>query len=113
MQGVERDKERANQLGELVRMNHRRSREEVLLDVLKAVSMGYEKPTRIMYASNVSWTVVLRRLIELVDKELIVVVVNSRTGVRTPRVYKITTKGEQLLRDSRSVFEHLNASFMR
>ena len=92
-------------------MKYRRSREEVLLDVLKAVSMDYKKPTRIMYASNVSWAVVLRHLKTLMDRELIELVDNPRRGVRAPKIYKITMEGELLLRESRRVFELLDASF--
>jgi len=40
----------------LVGLKQRRSRLELYLDVLKAIKNGKEKPTRIMYEANLSWT---------------------------------------------------------
>ena len=41
----------------------RRSRMEILIDILKAVAKGNEKPTHIMYKANLSW----KRLQEQLD----------------------------------------------
>jgi len=42
-------------------VSRRRSRLDIVLAVLSAVGRGVDRPTRIMYASNLSWRPMQRR----------------------------------------------------
>ena len=77
----------------------RRSKLELILDVLKAVMNGTEKPTRIMYEANLSWTVLNSILSSLMSQGLLDEIDMSRSrDRRNTRVYRITKKGETVLR---------------
>ena len=77
-------------------MSPRRSKLEIRLKILAAVRQGVDKPTRIMYAANMSWKPVQRVLSHLVEQGLLLEVLN--TGSRqSKRRYQITEKGEQVL----------------
>jgi len=92
-------------------VKYRRSTAEILLDILKAVDMDYRTITRIMYASNVSWVTIVRNLQILMDRELIEMVENPRKSKRTPKIYKITIKGQQLLKETRRSFDLVEELF--
>lgn len=77
-------------------MTARRSRLEIMLDVLTAVQNGEKKPTRIMYAANLSWTPTQRILSSLVQQGLLSERVNTGGG-RSKRRYEITEKGVEVL----------------
>jgi len=77
-------------------MSKRRSRLEIVLTVLSAVAEGVDKPTRIMYATNTSWTSNQNMLSELVELGLLEVEYNQDKG-RSNRRYTITEKGANLL----------------
>lgn len=77
-------------------MPARRSRLEIMLDVLSAVRKGEEKPTRIMYAANLSWTPTQRILTSLVQQGLLSERANT-VGGRSKCRYKITEKGVRTL----------------
>jgi len=74
-------------------MSLKRSRLEIYLDVLKVIGKGTQKPTQIMYKSNLSWKPLMKILESLVDQGLI-----SRTENGTHIAYKITEKGKNILR---------------
>ncbi len=77
-------------------MSPRRSKLEIRLKILAAVKQGVDKPTRIMYAANMSWKPVQRILSGLVEQGLLLEVIN--TGSRqSKRRYQITEKGEKIL----------------
>jgi len=77
----------------------RRSRFDIALDVLEVASNGIEKPTRIMYAANLSWKTLNEILSALVSKGLIDEIDMSRSrDKRNSRSYKITKKGETIIR---------------
>ncbi len=73
-------------------MSKRRSRLEIVLNVLSVVAEGLDKPTRIMYAANMSWTSKQKMLSQLVELGLLEVVYNQGDR-RSNRRYKITEKG--------------------
>ena len=75
---------------------NRRSRLEIRLDVLRAIKTGVKKPTRIMYASNISWTPVQRILKSLVSNGF-VREVELKGDKRTSRCYEITQSGLNVL----------------
>ena len=77
-------------------MSTRRSKLEIQLDVLKAVRAGVDKPTRIMYAANMSWDPVSKILDSLVDRGF-VSVINTNGGNRPKRRYEITEKGVSVI----------------
>ena len=75
----------------------RRSKLDIMLDVLSAVQNGEEKPTRIMYSANLSWKPTRKILGILVDQGLLrdIEVTGSK---RSKRSYVITEKGVNVLR---------------
>jgi predicted transcriptional regulator len=77
-------------------MSPRRSKLDIQLEVLKAVKKGVVKPTRIMYAANMSWNPVRKILVDLVDRGLLSVIENT-VGKRVNRRFEITEKGISVL----------------
>ena len=73
-------------------MSTRRSKLDIQLEVLKAVKAGVDKPTRIMYATNMSWNPVRKILDSLVDRGFVSVITNN-SGNGLKRRYEITEKG--------------------
>jgi len=78
-------------------MSRRRSSLEITLKILDTVRNGEEKPTRIMYASTLSWRRVNRMLCSLVDQGLVSEVIDTMRGMKKRRRYKITEKGVSVL----------------
>lgn len=77
----------------------RRSTLEIHLDILKIVKDGIRKPTRIMYASNLSWKPMQKNLRSLVSNGFLrEIKVSSERDRRSQRIYEITEKGENVLR---------------
>jgi len=91
-------------------MQSRRSKLDIVLIVLKAVRAGMDKPTRIMYAANLSWKPTQRILDNMVDQGLLDVTV-ERSNKRKKKRYKITGKGENVIEyfDKAKDFVDLNA----
>jgi predicted transcriptional regulator len=77
-------------------MSPRRSKLEIRLEILAAVKQGVDKPTRIMYAANMSWKPVQRILSHLVEHGLLAEIVHTESK-QSKRRYQITEKGEQIL----------------
>jgi len=77
-------------------MEKRRSRLEIILTILTNIREGEEKPTRIMYAANMSWTPTKKILSSLVEQGLIKVK-NTQGRGRSKQRYLITEKGINLL----------------
>ena len=77
-------------------MSKRRSRLEIILTILSAIMDGVDKPTRIMYAANMSWKPVQRMLSHLVEQGLLLEVLNTGSK-QSKRRYQITEKGESIL----------------
>ena len=79
-------------------MTNRRSTLEIYLDVLWEIKKGTEKPTRIMYGSNLSWIPLQKVLNSLVSEGLVMEIeASERKDKRTPKTYKITQKGENVI----------------
>jgi len=62
------------------------------LDVLKVVGKGTQKPTRIMYKTNLSWKPLMKILESLQDQGLI-----SRDDNGNHTTYRLTEKGKGIL----------------
>ena len=73
-------------------MSYKRSKLEIYLEVLKAIDRGTEKPTRIMYKTNLSWRPLMNILESLQNQGFIT---GHKDGSHT--VYKATEKGENVL----------------
>jgi len=83
----------------LVGLKSRRSRLEIYLEVLKAIKNGTEKPTRIMYEANLSWKILNDVLSSLLTQDLVEDFdVSESRDKRTNTVYRITQKGDALIR---------------
>ncbi len=78
-------------------MNVRRTRLEIMLNVLTAVSDGVNKPTRIMYAANMSWNPT-KKILEKLVGEGFLGVTEEPLGRRSKKRYEITEKGIKVLK---------------
>ena len=74
-------------------MSPRRSSFQIAIDVLTVISEGEERPTRIMYASNLSWNSLKGTLELLVDKGY----VDEEEVSDRVKKYSITAKGREVL----------------
>ena len=70
----------------------RRSQMEILVDILKAVADGKQKPTHIMYRANLSWTRLKNHLSFLMGQDLL-----EEGRNKEGSIYMITTKGKEAL----------------
>ncbi len=81
----------------------RRSKIEMHLDVLKTISKGIEKPTRIMFSANSSWLALNNSLASLESNGLIHKNMNDGK-VR----YSVTEKGFEVLKSYRNFRDNLD-----
>ncbi|MFB0543857.1 MAG: winged helix-turn-helix domain-containing protein [Candidatus Bathyarchaeia archaeon] len=80
-------------------MTRRRSKLEIYLDVLWVIKSGTDKPTRIMYGANLSWKPLQKILDSMVSQGLIAEIeFGGRGDKRTTKTYKITQKGENVIK---------------
>jgi len=78
-------------------VSQRRSKLDIVLNVLNAVKGGIDKPTRIMYFANLSWKPTQNILGSLVEQSLLTEI--ERPGnKRSKKSYKITEKGLNVLK---------------
>ena len=88
-------------------MSERRSKLEIMLTVLRSVKSGIDKPTRIMYAANMSWNPTQKVLKKLVSEGHLEVI-EEPSLQRAKKRYLITEKGASVLRYFRGVEELIN-----
>ncbi len=74
-------------------MSTRRSSFQIAVDVLTVIGEGEQRPTRIMYASNLSWNSLRGTLDILVGKGYVDEMFLNQKQKR----YSITTKGQDVL----------------
>ena len=77
-------------------MFRRRSRLEIILTILTNIRNGINKPTRIMYAANMSWRPVQKILSTLMEQGLIEMRINTKSR-QSRKQYVIKEKGINLL----------------
>ena len=77
-------------------MSSRRSKLEIGLKILNVIRKGVDKPTRIMYAANLSWSPTQKMLSKFVEQGLITVIQNTK-GKKSRLRYVITEKGSATL----------------
>lgn len=71
---------------------------DIKADVLRVISLGINSPTRIMFASNISWDLLNKILKDLCRKGLI-----EEVGSGRRKKFKITGKGVEILMKYREV----------
>ena len=76
---------------------------ETCSDILRAIGAGAEKPTHIMYKANLSWTVMQHYMKSLEAQNLIIA-----TNEQGKRLYHLSDKGFQLLKQFMTIREDLN-----
>jgi predicted transcriptional regulator len=84
------------EIGRKPPMPGRRSRLDLVLKVLGVVTDGVDKPTRIMYAANLSWKPTQRILNSLVQQGLLREIEDTGSK-RTKKRYEITEKGSRVV----------------
>lgn len=77
-------------------MTTRRSKLEIMLSVLSVVRDGVDKPTRIMYATNLSWNPAQEVISRLVEEGLLGVD-DEPSQKRSKKRYYITERGLHVL----------------
>ena len=77
-------------------MSVHRSKLDIMLSVLSTVKKGVDKPTRIMYATNLSWNPIQEVLSSLVKQELLREI-EVPGNKRSRRRYEVTEKGVNVL----------------
>lgn len=76
-------------------MSLKRSSFQIAVDVLAAINNGEMRPTRIMYAANLTWPSLQKTLNLLVSKKYVVEV--SENPTYSKKQYKITKSGRNVL----------------
>ncbi len=82
----------------------RRSRFDHYCDVLKAIELGIEKPTRIMYKANLTHQMLQKIFTILVQNRFI-----REEVCGTKKRYYITLKGKNALYHARRNLQNINA----
>lgn len=77
-------------------MSRRRSRLDIYLDMLEKVASGIEKPTRLMYATNLGWKP-MQEVLEALKTQDLVTVSEEKKGNQARRRIGITEKGKKAL----------------
>ncbi len=71
---------------------------EVRMEVIQVIARGIDKPTRIMYAANMSWEPVKRILNALTEAGIIVCTEIIEPGAKRAKYrYTTTSKGAKIL----------------
>ena len=92
--------------------NNRRSRLELIFDILSAIQNkgGKIKPTHLMYKSNLSHKLLNHYMDELIGKELILIREIPMRKRKTPaKMVEITDKGLGFLQEFRRIREFTDA----
>jgi len=78
----------------------RRSKLQIYLDVLSVIKDGTQKPTNIMYESNLSWKPLKRVLENMVSQGMVEEIFTGEERSRdrrTSRRYELTRKGDNVI----------------
>ncbi len=79
-------------------MKKRRSKNEILIQILQVIKDGNSKPTRIMYAANTAWKPVVQYLDELWTKGLIEMGPKPEKDKRSSKTYYLTDQGQEAIK---------------
>ncbi len=75
---------------------------EILIDILRAVANGNEKPTHIMYKANLSWTRLKDQLDFLLKQDMLI-----EEEHEAGTVYRMTPKGKETIEYFKKIESHL------
>ena len=85
---------------------NRRSRLEIYIELLSNIKSGVNKPTQIMYATNLSWNAFKRVIKKMLANEHVQEIdttleraPRSRRDNRTKKIYRLTEKGERVIHE--------------
>lgn len=85
---------------------NRRSRLEIYIEFLSNIKRGVNKPTQIMYATNLSWYAFKRVMEKMLASghvheidTTIERAPRSRRDNRTKKIYRLTEKGERVIHE--------------
>ena len=78
-------------------MTNRRSKLEIYVHIMEEIRSGNIKPTKIMYAGNLSWKPLQQMLKSLVNQELIEEFEADEHDKRSSKVYGLTQKGQNVI----------------
>jgi len=74
----------------------RRSKLDIMIKVLSIIRGGERKPTKIMYAANMSWNLTQRVFEDLVEQDMLSI--QEMPGAkRSVKRYDLTEKGQKVL----------------
>ena len=69
---------------------YRRSRLDIYFDILEVIQRGIQRPTRIMYKTNLSWTTLQEMFNTLIERGFILIEIDGKM-----KRYSITEKGKR------------------
>lgn len=78
-------------------MGKRRTRADLLCEVMETIESGVQKPTHILYNTKVSWTVLKEILTLLQTKEYIVKTELKKYSTKSRVLYALTEEGKDIL----------------
>jgi len=87
---------------QILSSSKRRSKLEIYIDVLRIIERGIHKPTRIMFAANISWKPLTEILANLERQGLI-----ERKTAENRTLIFITEKGKRILRTLETISAEL------
>jgi predicted transcriptional regulator len=88
----------------------RRSRLDMIFEVLEAVNCGAENPSSIKYEANLSWDTMNDILLSLTLQDYVDEFDDSRSRGRGYRAYRITGSGENILQHYRKAEQLLKVN---
>lgn len=90
----------------------RRGTLEIRLEILKEAKQVI-KPTRLMYAVNLSWQPFIKQVNALVEMGLLETTNEYKTDKRTHRMYRTTMAGAEILKQFRGPLADLVSSILK
>jgi predicted transcriptional regulator len=78
-------------------MGKRRTRADLLCEVLESIDSGIKKPTHILYNTKVSWTVLQQMLDLLQERKYIEKHQLSKNSTKSRVNYSLTDEGKDIL----------------
>jgi len=84
------------------KMGKRRTRAELICEVLESIDSGIQKPTHILYNTKVSWTV-LKEMLDLLHGKNYIEEHRIKQAVKSRVSYSLTTEGKDVLLNLQNV----------
>ena len=83
----------------------RRSKLEIYIEILANIKKGVDKPTQLMYASNLNWTL-FKNVLGMMLRNGHIQEIDTTVGAsprplkdnRTKRIYRLTERGEDVVK---------------